>query len=172
MLENALKRSTDVSSSFILDLVLNEIATCEVIKDQPHPNIATYSGCVASGGRVTGLCFKRYPETLMAKVNPGHLNKSMLIMSEDRGHPASARLGIAHSDLNPANVMITEDDAPVIIDFDSSSAPGTALDKTKLTYGRFDPGVHVSRESNDIDALEEWRIWLAGSSPDEFQFKT
>lgn len=66
--------------------------------------------------------------------------------------------------------MITADNRPVIIDFDSSSAPGTALDNTKRTYGWYDRDVLVSQESNDLDALAELRVWLAGSSPEEFRF--
>ena len=170
----------------LASFVSQELATCEVIKKYQHPNIATYHGCVVSNGRVTGLCFKKYPETLMDKVNPGSLNKSTFISEKDRsaarmmatcylpGIEAGIRqlhaLGLIHNDLNPSNVMITEDDTPVIIDFDSSSAPGTPLDKAKRTYGWFDPDVRVSQESNDLDALAELRVWLAGSSPEEFQF--
>lgn len=171
----------------LASLVLQELATCEVIRKHAHPNIATYYGCVASDGRVTSLCFEKYPETLMDKINPGHLNKSMFIQSKDRtaireiatryllgieeGIRQLHALGLVHNDLNPANIMITTDDTPVIIDFDSCSAPGAALDKTKRTHGWFDPGVHVSQESNDIDALAELRVWLTGSEPKEFQFK-
>jgi len=123
----------------------------------------------------------------MEKINPGSLNKSTFILEKDR---SAARmmatrylpgieagilqlhsLGIIHNDLNPSNVMITEDDTPVIIGFDSSSAPGTSLDKAKRTYGWFDPDMGVSRESNDLDALAELRVWLAGSSPEEFSIK-
>lgn len=171
----------------LANLVLQELATCEVIRRHPHPNIATYYGCLVSNGRVTGLCFKRYPENLLDKLNPGYLNKSAFILSKDRavarkmamrylpgieeGIRQLHALGFVHNDLNPANVMITEDDIPVIVDFDSSSAPGTALDKAKRTYAWFDPAVRVSRESNDLNALAELRVWLSGSSPEEFQFK-
>lgn len=122
----------------------------------------------------------------MDKINPGHRNKSMFILSEDR---ATARKQAArylpgieqgirhlhsldriHNDITPANIMISEDDTPVIIDFDTSSAPGTELDKAKRTYGWFDPDVRVSQERNDFDALTELRVWLTGSSPAEFQF--
>lgn len=68
----------------LASLVLQELATCEVISKHPHPNIATYPGGMASDGRVAGLCFGRYPETLMNKVNPGHLNKSQFILSKDQ----------------------------------------------------------------------------------------
>lgn len=171
----------------LANLVLKELTACEVIRKHPHPNIATYYGCIASEGRVAGLCFKQYPENLMGKINPGHFNKSTFILSEEciaarkmatrylsgikEGIQHLHALGIIHNDLNPANVMITEDDTPVIIDFDTSSTPGTLLDQVKRTYGWFDPGVRVSQESNDLDALEELRVWLTGSSPEEFQFK-
>jgi serine/threonine protein kinase len=130
----------------LTSLVLQELATCEVIRKHTHPNIATYYGCVASEGRVTGLCFKKYQ---VDKINPGHLNKSMFIQSKDRAAawmmatrylPGIERgirqlhvLGIIHNDLNPANVMITEDDTPLLIDFDSSTASGAALEKEKRT---------------------------------------
>jgi serine/threonine protein kinase len=124
----------------------------------------------------------------MQKLNPGHLNKSEFITSGDltaarkvaamrylSGTEAGIRklhdLGIIHNALNPANVMITENDTPVIIDFASSTLPGVALDKTRRTHGWFDPDVHVSREENDLDALAELRVWLAGSSAEHFRFK-
>ena len=173
---------TDVS---LADLVLRELAACEVIRKHPHPNVVTYYGCIALDGRVAGLCFKRYRTDLMQKVNPDHLDKSTFVPEEDRipARRTAARYlegiaggirylhsqGIVHNDLNPANVMIADDDTPVIIDFESSSSPGRALDRTKRTFGWFDPGVRVSREANALDALEELRIWPTGSSPDGFR---
>lgn len=167
--------------------VLQELTACEVIRQHQHSNIATFYGCQSSNGWITGLCFKRYVETMMAKINPGHLNKSMFIQADDRttarnmatrylpGIEAGIRhlhaLGLAHNDLNPMNVMITEDDTPVIIDFDSCQAIGTTFNCAKRTYGWYDPEVGVSVESNDLDALAEMRVWLTGSSPKEFLFQ-
>ncbi|KAF2177308.1 hypothetical protein K469DRAFT_742594 [Zopfia rhizophila CBS 207.26] len=157
----------------LASLVLQELATCEIIRKQPHRNIATYHGCQASDGRIIGLCFERYRENLTDIINPGHLNKSEFILSRDRAAEFGTCTASAEStttSINPANIMISEDDTPVIIDFDSSSAPGTELDKSKRTYGWFDPHVRVSQKSNDFDALAELRVWLTGSSPAEFQF--
>ncbi|RNJ55870.1 hypothetical protein D7B24_007963 [Verticillium nonalfalfae] len=116
----------------------------------------------------------------------GHLNKVDFITSlETRKRKAgTARyldsielglrhlhsLGFNHNDLNPANIMITEDDIPVIIDFDSATAPGASLQNVKRTHGWFDHRVVVSQQSNDLDALAEIRIWLTGSSPNEYRF--
>jgi serine/threonine protein kinase len=165
--------------------MLQELATCEIIRIHPHPNVATYYGCRVMDGRVDGLCFKRYRETMMEKLNPGNFNKSMFVQADDRvairkkaaiylpDIEAAIRhlhsVGRVHNDINPNNIMFDEDRA-VIIDFDSSRVPGAALDKSKRTYGWYDPDVCESQESNDLNALEELRIWLTSSSPSEFQF--
>lgn len=54
-----------------------EVEACEILKKNPHPNIAAYHGCLVTHDRVSGLCFKKYSATLMERVNPGHLNKLM-----------------------------------------------------------------------------------------------
>ncbi|CRK17745.1 hypothetical protein BN1708_003026 [Verticillium longisporum] len=66
--------------------------------------------------------------------------------------------------------MITEEDIPVIIDFDSATAPGASLQNVKRTHGWFDHRIVVSQQSNDLDALAEIRTWLTGSSPYEYRF--
>lgn len=172
----------------LASLVLQELRTCEVIRKNPHPNLATFYGCqISDDGRVSGLCFERYIENLMENVNPNSLNKSAFIQSEDTtaSRKMAARylpgieaglgqlhaLGIIHNDLNPTNIMIAVDGRAVLVDFDTSSALGMPLDNAKRTHGWHDPSVKTSQESNDWDALRELRIWLTGSSPDQFQFK-
>lgn len=167
--------------------VLQELRTCEAILDRPHLNLATYYGCSLSADRIAGLCFKWHPESLMTFANPGHLNKSMLIGAKEsqpaRNQAAGFldgikegirhlhRLRIIHNDLNPANVLITEDNTPVITDFDSSTCPGTDLSRVKRTHGWYDLNVLVAQESNDLDALFELRIWLTGLSPRDYCFR-
>lgn len=171
----------------LASLVLQELATCEIIRKKPHPNLATFYGCQIDDGRVSGLCFERYTRNLMQEVNPNSLSKSAFIQSEGtaasrkisaghlRGIEAGLRrlhaLGIIHNDLNPTNIMIAADGRAVLVDYDSSRAPEMPLDNAKRTHGWHDPCVNTSQESNDWDALRELRIWLTGSSPDEFQFK-
>jgi serine/threonine protein kinase len=169
--------------------VLEEVKTCELIHDNPHTNLAAYYGCILRGDRIVGLCFRRYPRSLMDMVNPGSLNKTMFMNAEEL-KPIRARaaryiplledglrhihsLKRIHNDFNPNNILITDDDIPVISDFDSSTAPGSDLTRARVkrTHGWFNPDVSTAMESNDLDALEELRIWLTGSSPDEYQFK-
>jgi hypothetical protein len=68
----------------LASLVRQELLTCEIIRKQPHANIASYYSCQVFDGRIIGLCFERYRENLIEKVNPGYLNKSMFILLKDR----------------------------------------------------------------------------------------
>ena len=168
--------------------ILREVETCEILGNHPHPNIASYGGCRETRGRVSGLCFKRYVSTLASKVNPRHLNKSAFLLS-GRSHVDDTMraqldgvlggihhlhsLGLVHNDITPANIMLEEDGTWVIIDFDSCRHVGEVLRGTgvKRTYGWHDPDVTVSSEKNDLDALDELRVWLFGLSADEFLFR-
>ncbi|KAI1126961.1 kinase-like domain-containing protein [Nemania abortiva] len=159
----------------IANPVLQELAVCELIKQHPHPNIATYYGCRSTNGRVIGLCFERYSFNLGEKLNPGHLNKSAFIDLSDRAVTSGIRhlhsLGPVHNDLNPSNIMIAEDGRPVIIDFDSCRAIGADLKTVKRTYEWYDRDVNISVETDDLHALEEIRVWLAGSTPAGYRFE-
>ncbi|OAL51398.1 hypothetical protein IQ07DRAFT_679653 [Pyrenochaeta sp. DS3sAY3a] len=167
-------------------LVLQELATCEIIRKRPHRNLADFHGCKVLNDRIVGLCFKRYATSLQDKLNPQSLNKSAFMLSQE--HAQSRRqacrylpqieegikylhqLDLIHNDINPANIMLNDNDTPIIIDFESSRKPGMELGRAKRTYGWYDPGVNLAQESNDLDALAELRVWLSGISPHEYRF--
>lgn len=148
---------------------LLEIEACEVLRMNPHGNVAFY-GCNVDGQRVIGLCFKRYGITLMDKMNLRSLNKSMFIEEAQRDgaqvHIEGIRrgiehlhsLGFVHNDITPSNIMIDEEDKPVIIDFHSFRREETDLQSVKRTYGWHDPKVKVSTKSSDLGALAEIRV--------------
>ena len=58
-----------------------EVEVCEILRKHPHPNVASYRGCLETQGRVSGLCFKRYASTLASRVTPQHLNKFAFLLS-------------------------------------------------------------------------------------------
>lgn len=167
-------------------LVRKELVACEIIRDRPHPNVAEYHGCQVSDGRIEGLCFTKYRETLLDALNPDGFNKSMFIVAKDLiakrekvachlpgiedGIRHLHSLGLIHNDINPSNIMLNNNNEAIITDFDSSRAPGESLERVKRTYGWYDPDVHVAQESNDLDALAELRVWLTSSSPADFRF--
>ncbi|PWY85857.1 hypothetical protein BO94DRAFT_467555 [Aspergillus sclerotioniger CBS 115572] len=168
-----------------------EVTVCEILRNNPHPNIAVYYGCQETRGRVSGLCFKRYTETLLERVNPQHLNKEgfrrsgrELVDEMVRAGLDGVREGIkhlhslgwVHNDINPANVMFDGggggDGRVVIVDFDSCRRVGECLrgTETKRTHQWHNPGVERAVEKNDLDAWEELRIWLVGEVDEGFLF--
>ncbi|KAL4861371.1 hypothetical protein BDV12DRAFT_180382 [Aspergillus spectabilis] len=168
--------------------IAREVATCEILRKNPHPNIATYYGYNEIHGRVAGLCFKRYTATLLEAVNPQRLGKVAFLSSARdlvKGNMISGlegiraaikhlhSLGLFHNDINPANIMIDDDGTLVLIDFDSCRYIGEPLrdTETKRTHHWHDPSVEVSLEKNDFDAFNELQIWLAGSADEVFLFE-
>jgi hypothetical protein len=148
--ERFLKRPNSTScenEDDFTNLVLKELAACDVIRIQPHPNLAENCGCKVSDGFIEGLCFKRYRETLMDAINPDNLNKSMSILAADRaairnktachfpgiedGIRHLHKHGLIHNNINPTNIMI--DNGPVINNSDSSRAPEEIIHKVKRT---------------------------------------
>jgi len=165
----------------IAESVLLEAAVYELLKQHPHPNVATYIGCQVSDRRITGLCFMEYQRTLMQEVNPGDLMKRKLRSDYQRSKDYSNVLagiesgikhlhavGLVHNDINPSNIMLDGDEA-VIIDFGSCRRVGESLEGAGRTYEWYDEQVKTALPQNDLDALEEIRIWL-GDESKPFQF--
>ncbi|UKZ61447.1 uncharacterized protein TrAtP1_002712 [Trichoderma atroviride] len=165
----------------IADNVLREAEICELLRKNPHPNIAEYIGCQVADGKIMSICFAKYDQTLMQAVNPHHYSKRMfranrqglesylhVLEGVERGLRHLHKLGIIHNDINPSNIML-KGNVPVIIDFGSCQKEGESLEGIGRTYEWFDERVQLSLCRNDFDALEEIRIWLADDSKD-FQF--
>lgn len=170
-------------------MILREVETCELLKQFPHPNVAQYYGYRETGGRVSGLCFKRYQASLLETVNPQCLNKSDFLRNRWAVCPTLKQslqgllagikllhsLGIIHNDITPANFMVGDAGEFILIDFDSCRRLGEPLKAggigTKRTYGWHNPNVEEATEANDLDAFAELQTWLFGSSAHEYLFK-
>jgi serine/threonine protein kinase len=169
------------NASRISERVLKEAEVCETLKLNPHPNIAKYHGCQVRNGRITGICFTKYSETLMHRVNPKNRGKRAFtfdsrslkkpnLQGVEKGVQHLHSLGLTHNDLNPSNIMYGEDTL-VIIDFDSCRPVGSSLKGVGRTYEWYDESVQYSLPSNDLDALDEIREWLEESGSRFFKFK-
>jgi serine/threonine protein kinase len=160
--------------------IQRQIEIWEVLRRNPHPNIAIYYGCREENGRVTGLCFKRYTQTLFNKVNPRFLNKKKF-QASGREHVDDSlkenvygilegikhlhSLGLVHNNIKPASIMLDEHGVPVIMNFGSCLNIGERLwpGCGGRTDGWYDPGNEIVLEKNDLDAFEELKTWLFGS---------
>ncbi|OAQ98287.1 hypothetical protein LLEC1_02082 [Akanthomyces lecanii] len=155
----------------------HEIEMCELLQQSPHVNVAAYRGCLLGNGRVKGLLFDKYQQTLLEKVNPQRLSKVHFVQGDRRLVDETVwdwlpqlrsavshlhKLGYVHNDISPANIMIGDDEKPVLIDFEGMCRVGESLQKVKRTIGWHDETVMLARESNDWDALDEIETWLFG----------
>jgi serine/threonine protein kinase len=173
----------DINKKRIAHEVLQEVKVCEKLRLHLHPNIAEYIGCEVTDGRISGICFKQYTQSLQQRLNSGHLNKREFARNSclDAGWCTSIlegiknglnylhALGLVHNDITPSNIMLDEHDTPIIIDFGSCRAMGESLEDVGRTYEWHDDEVQTTSPSNDLDALAEMEAWMFGKV-DDFKF--
>lgn len=149
-------------NTFVADCVLNEIKVLQRVKENPHPNIVSYLGCIVKDGRVTHLCLKRYQHTLPEDVQrqPSDKRIEELLDGIKAGIDHIHALGYAHNDINPDNICIDGDGRPVIVDFDSCLPLGEKLMKGVGSNGGSKPGAAVSRMENDFKGLDDIEGYL------------
>ncbi|KAI1840179.1 hypothetical protein JX266_013609 [Neoarthrinium moseri] len=161
--EPSLLRYGDSETSYALSAdILTEIRACEILKDWPHPNIASYLGCVIKNGKVRGLCFVKYAMTLTQRLRmpkPVDLHRCLTGIREGVRH--LHQHGLIHNDLNPANIMVDEDDSPIIIDFDSCKPEGWELGHKAGTEGWTLGDSRIAAQENDLYALGKMEEFLA-----------
>lgn len=165
------------------DKVLREVAILEILKRNPHPNIAKYVGCRVCNGRIVGICFVRYCDTLQKRVNPGNHGKTAFKYVDSK-YPLKDRekflsgaesgirhlhsLGLIHNDVKPCNIMIDDEDNPIIIDFDNCCLDGEELGTMGGTWPWANP-TKTAMPRNDLDVLYDIREWLSDSSKKNFR---
>lgn len=77
--------------------------------------------------------------------------------------------GLVLNDLSASNIMLDEEDTPILIDFGSCRRAGETLQDVGRTYEWYDNNVETTKESYDWDALEEIARWMNGDSS-KFKF--
>ena len=108
-------RLTGYKGSDSLSLyLLEEARTCQVLMENPHKNIARYLGCVVKAGRITGLCFEKYAETLADRLEDRRLvDTDSYVRRVKAGIDHLHALDIVHNDINLDNVMFADRDGDV-----------------------------------------------------------
>jgi hypothetical protein len=153
-------------------VLLQEAEIYEVLRQHPHPNIARYYGCVVENGRFRGICLRRYSTTLKQRVERyakakderkpalSETEKRRLVQGIRDGVAHLHLLGLVHNDLNPSNVMV-EDDAAIIIDFDSCRRQGEPMGMKGATPGWGTYTDYANQES-DVRNLDQIERYLLG----------
>ena len=152
---------------------LHEVRAYERFKREPHPSIGEYLGCVIDNGRITRLALVKYEYTLLDRMQDKSREKLDLVKcmeAIESGVRHIHKLGLAHNDLNPMNIMFKADDTPVIIDFDTCLPIGAHLSKGGLIGGwNGSSAIRFSSSSKECDekALESMREWMGISQGPE-----
>jgi serine/threonine protein kinase len=134
-------------------MVLNEARTCELIlRRNPHPNIAKYLGAYVEDQRITGLCFEKYEVTLAERLTNGPeiSDSEHFLRGIEQGIKHLHGLRLVHNDINLYNIMITSDNQPVIINFDSCRFVGDPLGVKVGTQEWARPSATIAEEENDF----------------------
>jgi len=135
--------------------ILNEIEKCEILRRHPHPNIVQYLGCLVEDGKIYGLCFVRYQQDLVQRMNetPTKSDLDECIKGVESGLKHLHSLGLVHCDLDPMNTMMSDDYKPVIIDFDPCTFEGKPLGVKAGTWGWIYNDSGIAYREGDLRSL-------------------
>lgn len=142
-------------------LLIEEAMLLEHLQNHPHPNIVRYHGCTLKDGRITGIALEKHDVLLLYRYEDRPLPFDVEACMD--GIRAGVRhlhsLGFAHNDLNPMNILLNNEDHPIIIDFGSCKSFGEQL-VSAGTPGWIDQEYLVSAQENDESALRKIHSWL------------
>jgi serine/threonine protein kinase len=150
-------------------LILEEAHALQIISQHPHPGLVKFHGCCVRRGRITGLILDKYENDLnhyLKDVGPVDNSAFMAALESAVQHLHS--IGLAHNDINPANILVNSHGLPVLIDFGSCREIGEKLTTSRGTPGWVDDrdDYDTSEMRHDIFAIEKIREWLKQPSFD------
>lgn len=96
-------------------LTLAEVKVLELLRQNPHPNIVRYHGCLTKRDRIVGIIFDRYSKTLFERLEHNRdFNVDICMNSITSAVRHLHCLGLAHNDLIPSNIMVDESDTSFV----------------------------------------------------------
>ncbi|KAI8947946.1 kinase-like protein [Xylaria longipes] len=152
--------STPASSNFASQ-TLQEVQMCEILRQHPHPNIAQYLGCLVTDNKIRGVCFVKYKMTLAEYLRKGYpIDVDHCLAGVERAVSHLHALKLVHNDLNPSNIMLDDNNEPILIDFDSCKYEGGELGLKGGTVGWADCTARIASFANDFYGLVKIREHL------------
>jgi hypothetical protein len=173
-------------------LTRREVVTCELLRENPHHNIAEYRGVICSdelefdhpsglihvpfdAERILKLVFKRYDCTLWdLVVHQQSVNVEQCLQSVAAGISHMHSLGLVHGDIKPKNIFLSAEDGKdpeqslhyVIADFDSTHKAHSRimLKSGELTWTRPKHDGDYAEEDDDWYAFYQVKMWLVEST--------
>ena len=116
-------------SGQIAKALLQEAEVLELLQRKPHSNVIGYHGCQVHQGRIVGLLLERHPCTLAERLrNGGHdLDLDLGFEGIKSGVRHLHSLRLAHNDIKPSNIMVSEDNTWIVNDLGSCRPVGESL---------------------------------------------
>lgn len=115
--------------------LLQEASVYEKLLRNPHPNLASYLGCVVEAGRAVRLALKGYNKTLYERLQRetrqefGEQQRQACMDQTEAAAAHLLSLGLAHNDISPSNIMFDDNGQAILIDLDTCAPQGTPLVK-------------------------------------------
>jgi len=157
----------------IARLLFQEAEILEIIRDNPHPNIVKYHGCITKHGRIVGIVLDKLYKTLndwvmdqergRGKPQP-QLDIDMCFHSVRSAVDHLHSLGLAHNDICPSNIMVDKEGNVYLTDYGSCQPPGRKL-ITGGTPGWMQEYFTTSETKHDEFSLGKLRDWLSEMPP-------
>jgi serine/threonine protein kinase len=149
--------------SVLPTLILEEAHALQVISQHPHPGLVKFYGCCVRRGRITGLALEKHENDLNHYLKDvGPVDKQAFMGALESAVQHLHSIGLAHNDINPANILVNSYSLPVLVDFGSCREIGE-----KLTTSRGTPGwvndeddYATSEMRHVIFAVERIWAWL------------
>jgi len=144
-------------------LILEEAHALQIIAQHPHPGLVKFHGCCVQRGRITGLALEKHENDLNHHLKEvGPVDKEAFMSALDSAVRHLHSIGLAHNDINPANILVNSHGLPVLVDFGSCREIGDKLTTSRGTPGWVDneDDYTTSEVRHDIFAVEKLRVWL------------
>ncbi|KAJ5467398.1 hypothetical protein N7475_005150 [Penicillium sp. IBT 31633x] len=132
-----------------------EAEMLQSLSQNPHPNIIRYHGCRVLRGYFIGLVLEKHPHDLYTYLEKqvGTINKTAFINALKSALSHLHAQGLAHNDLSPHNVLVSQDGMPVLIDFQYIRGHHKWIDGKIKDYT-------TSTQEHDLSALVKIVAWI------------